>query len=153
MIIMKTLIKILFYKMSMKMNIDSKKILEENNKNIRDILCLLRIIKIRKTIIRIIKRNRSKMKFIYKRRKKLKCNRYIKIKWHTEFNYIHNLTHQLRLWWKRRIKKIKIIFNNNIETRMSTSNLDYSNKIHLNYLKICKHSTIKDTNKSISKMK
>lgn len=97
MIIMKTLIKILFYKMSMKMNIDSKKILEENNKNIRDILCLLRIIKIRKTIIRIIKRNRSKMKFIYKRRKKLKCNKYIKIKWHTEFNYIHNLTHQLQL--------------------------------------------------------
>jgi hypothetical protein len=61
--IMKTPIKILFYKMIMKTNIDLRKILVENNKSILDILCRLKIIKIRKITIKIIRiENRNYMK-------------------------------------------------------------------------------------------
>jgi len=63
--IMKILIKILFYKMIMKMNIDLRRILGENNKSTLNI-CMLKIIKIRKIILKIIKWKRFKM--LYKRK-------------------------------------------------------------------------------------
>jgi hypothetical protein len=65
--IMKILIKILFYKMIMKMNIDLRRILGENNKSTLDI-CMLKIIKIRKIIVKIIRRKCLKM--LYKRKDK-----------------------------------------------------------------------------------
>ena len=64
---MKILIKILFYKMIMKMNIDLRRILGENNKSTLDI-CMLKIIKIRKIIVKIIRRKCLKM--LYKRKDK-----------------------------------------------------------------------------------
>lgn len=96
--IMKTPIKILFYKMIMKTNIDLGKILVENNKSILDILCQLKLIKIRKITIKIIRiEKRNYMKMLYKTKEKLKYNKCIKIKWHMGFNCILSLTHQPQL--------------------------------------------------------
>ena len=64
---MKILIKILFYKMIMKMNIDLRRILGENNKSTLDI-CMLKIIKIRKIIVKIFRTKCLKM--LYKRKDK-----------------------------------------------------------------------------------
>ena len=100
--IMKILIKILFYKMIMKMNIDLRRILGENNKSTLDI-CMLKIIKIRKII------RRKCLKMLYKRNDKWKFNKCIKTKWHMEFNCTPNLTHQPQSCLKKRPKNLKII--------------------------------------------